>query len=228
MKYLKPSTSLTMKMNKLIPLFFLVTSLFLNLLQAQEQWELRQDKDGIAIYSRSSDYSNFDEFRAVTEIDQPPHTLVAVLRDINRIPDWMHSVISSRLLERQGDSIQIYYTEAKTPFPLKNRDGIYLNRFHWEAPTQTLLIDIEILGDYLEKEEDMVRISLGKGLWQARKLPSGKSELIFQMQVDPGGSIPSWLANMFVIDTPYETLKKLKMLLEEAQYQEVRYDFIGE
>lgn len=193
---------------------------------AQEDWELRQDKDGIAIYSRSSDFSSFDEFRAVTQIDQSVHAFVALLRDIDRIPQWMHSVTKSRLLDRQGDSIQIYYTEAKAPFPLKNRDGIYLNRFQWDESQKTLEVAIEVLAGYLDEEGGLVRIARGKGLWQAQTLPSGKLELVFQMQVDPGGSIPAWLANMFVVDTPFETLAKLKELIKEEQYQSVRFDFI--
>lgn len=193
---------------------------------AQEDWKQREDKNGITVYSRSSDFSEFDEFKATTTIDQSFHAFVALLQDVDRIPDWMHSVKRSKLLERSGDSIQIYYTEASAPFPLKNRDGVYLNRFKWDGQTRILMVDIEILPDYMEAEKNLVRISRGKGFWQAKELQEGRIELIFQMQVDPGGSIPSWLANMFVVDTPFQTLTKLKELIQEEQYGEVRFGFL--
>lgn len=197
-----------------------------SVLQGQEAWELKQDKNGIAIYSRSSDFSAFNEFRATTKINSSVHAFVSVLKDIDRIPDWMHSVKSSRFLEKTGDSIQIYYTEAKAPFPLKNRDGIYLNRFIWETTTKKLHVDIEVLPDYLEIDDDMVRISQGRGFWEAQQITSDTIAVTFQMQVDPGGSIPSWMANMFVVDTPFQTLTKLKKIISDKKYADSHYDFM--
>lgn len=207
-------------------IYFLTFVLWTSIVYSQETWELKHDKHGIVVFSRSSDFSEFDEFRATTEIHYSVHSFISVLKDISRIPDWMHSVKSSRLLEKAGDSIQVYYTEAKAPFPLKNRDGIYLNRFIWNASTKTLHVDIEVLPDYLEKEEDLVRISKGRGFWEAQEMDSGSLSVTFQMQVDPGGSIPSWMANMFVVDTPVQTLKKLKQIIGEEQYSKTKYDFI--
>lgn len=205
---------------------FLFIALTPALLLGQEEWKSRQDKSGIVIQTRSSDYSEFDEFKAVTLINQSLDAFVAVILDIDRIPDWMHSVEHSRLLERTGDTLQVYYTEASVPFPLKNRDGIYRNRLTWDPAEQTLLVAIEILPDYLEKKDKLVRISQGRGFWKARVIGPKLLELTFQMQVDPGGSIPTWLANMFVVDTPFETLVKLKEIIGEEKYAEAQFGFL--
>ena len=36
----------------------------------------------------------------------------------------------------------------------------------------------------------------------------------------------AWAANMFVVDTPFQTLTKLKQIIGEEQYKEAKYDFI--
>src|SRR5210317_1530153 len=110
-------------------LFLALTLLWSSVSSSQDDWKLKQDKDGIQIYSRENPLSDFDEFLATTQLNQSIHAFIAVLKDIPAIPDWMHSVKSSRLIELRGDTVQIYYTEAKAPFPLKNRDGVYLNHF---------------------------------------------------------------------------------------------------
>lgn len=192
----------------------------------QGEWEFKEEKNGIRLYSRDNEYSEFDEFRAETRLDQSVHVFLAVLKDIPAIPQWMYSVEYAELLEVQGDSIQIYYTEAKTPFPLKNRDGIYMNRFRWDKADRKLRVDIELLPEYLAIKDNVVRISRGKGFWEVTENDTGTLDLIFQMQVDPGGSIPSWLANMFVVDTPYNTLVELKRLMADERYGKTRYEFI--
>ena len=217
-------------MNKI---FCIIVSLLLvipgaNNLSAQEEWKLKEEKEGIRIYSRANEFSDFDEFKAITESEHSIHAFIAVLKDIPAIPEWMYSVTSSRFLEAQGDTLQIYYTEAKAPFPLKNRDGIYLNRFRWDRDEQALIVDIEILPAYIEEEDNLVRISRGRGSWKVKEVRKGTVEITFQMQVDPGGSIPSWLANMFVVDTPFHTLTELKRMMALEKYQGKRYGVVEE
>ncbi len=186
--------------------------------QGQGEWKLKEEKEGITIYARENPFSDFNEFRAITTTNNSIGSFVAVLKDIEAIPEWMYSVKESRLLERQGDTVQIYHTEARAPFPFKNRDGIYLNRFHWLEEGRAVRVDIEILPDYLEAVDNVVRIERGQGFWEARQTGDHILEITFQMQVDPGGSIPSWLANMFVVDTPLETLTELKRLMGMERY----------
>lgn len=203
-----------------------ILSLTAGSISGQGAWELREEKNGIRIYTRDNPFSDFDEFRATTESDRSVHAFISVLKDIPVIPEWMYSVISSRLLETRGDTVQIYYTEAKTPFPFKHRDGIYLNRFAWDPDKRKLTVGIELQPEYLPEEKNMVRISLGKGFWEVREKEEGGLEIVFQMQVDPGGSIPAWLANMFVVDTPLHTLTELKRLMAMEKYQGIRHGFV--
>ena len=53
-----------------------------------------------------------------------------------------------------------------------------------------------------------------------------KMEVTFSMQVDPGGSIPSWLANMFIDGVPFHTLLNLKNRIEASKENNFRFDFI--
>ena len=44
------------------------------------------------------------------------------------------------------------------------------------------------------------------GLWIFNPVSKGVTEIIYQYQGDPGGSIPGWVANLFIVDGPYKTL----------------------
>ena len=48
-------------------------------------------------------------------------------------------------------------------------------------------------------------------------MPKGDNltEVTYQVHTEPGGSVPSWLANSFVVDAPFNTLSGLRTLAEK-------------
>jgi len=189
----------------------------------QNDWKLEKDKDGIKVYSRKTSLSNFNEFKGITRIDAPVETFISVLRDIEGITNWIYSVINSRLLETYGDTVQIYYSESKAPWPFKNRDAIYKTKYIWDSTNNTLQVEINCLPEYLNPARGIVRLPFAKGKWEIQEVENNKIDVVFQMLIDPGGNIPSWLANTFVVDSPFETLKDLRRIIKQDKYQNNTY-----
>ena len=192
---------------------------------SQEKWELNKDSDGIKVYSKEVEGYRFKSFRGTAIIKGTLQNFIFTLSDIKNIPDWGHNVESAKLLEQSGDTIQIYYSIAKAPFPYKNRDGVYQNSYKWDSTSKTLIIDIKVLDEYIEENNKYVRVR-GYGYWKIKVLSENKLETTFSMQVDPGGSVPAWIANMFVDDTPYYTLKNIKKIIENKRNTSYNYNFI--
>lgn len=195
-------------------------------INAQEDWKLGKDSDGIKVFTKRVETSDFKAFKAEMIIDQNIHNFLNLLYDIDGLNNWGYKTKDAELLERKGDSVQIYYAVAKAPFPYKNRDGVYLNRFNWNSNTKTLKVDIELLQDYLKEKEDLVRMT-GSGFWQAEVLAPNKLKITFEMQVDPGGEIAAWLANMFADDSPFYTLKELRKAIKSKKYTIKTYSLIN-
>ena len=192
---------------------------------SQEGWALTKDSEEIKVYTKAEEGYAFKTFKGTTVINASIHDFVYTLLDLNKYPDWGHNVKSARKLDRKGDTLQVYYSIAKAPFPYKNRDGIYRNRFDWNPEKNILLVSIEVLDDYIEEDEKYIRVK-GNGYWKAEVLSNNKLNVTFLMQVDPGGTVPSWLANMFVEDTPFNTLAGLKIVVEENKEKNSNYNFI--
>ena len=211
-----------MKTISYITLLFLCTSFCLT---AQEQWEMIKDKDGIQVYLEEEGIYAFKTFKGITTIDGSIHDFVYTIFDLERYPNWGHNVKSASLLERIGDTLQIYYSIAKAPFPYKNRDGVYRNRFTWNKEKKELNVSIEVLDDYLKENDKYIRVS-GNGYWKVKVAAKNKLEVTFLMQVDPGGAVPSWLANLFVEDTPYNTLINIKKTIAQHKNKKNHFNFI--
>jgi hypothetical protein len=212
---------------KLYRIIFLIVLLLTKsvLIFAQEAWKLESDKDGIKVYSKNSEGSAFKSFKAHMLIKGSVHTFVAILQDIENMQDWGYSIKSTQLLERKGDTIQIYYAEASAPFPFENRDGVYLNKFRWDNKTHQLNVEIELLPDYLKRKSKLVRVK-GKGYWIVKVLKNDMLDITFSMQVDPGGNIPAWMVNIMVDTTPFSTMTELRKIMGNMKYQNKKFGFI--
>ena len=207
---------------------FLLGSLLFGILNgtyAQEDWKQIRDKEGITVFTRSNQNMDFKEFRSVMLVDGTVDQFLSVLYDVDGLESWGYNVKSASLIRRESDSIQIYYAVAKAPFPYKNRDGVYLNRFSWDRGAKKLSVDIELVDDLVPTKDNLVRME-GYGLWEVIEMANGKLQVIFQMQMDPGGSIPAWMANMFAGDSPYYTLYGLREAMGDKKYQGKTYSFI--
>jgi len=194
--------------------------------KSQDNWVEVKDKDGIKVFTRTNTVMSFKEFKGTTIIKGKVSDVLSVLYDIDALKVWGHNLSRSELIERKGDTIQMYYAVAKAPWPYKDRDGIYVNKISWDTKTKTLLVKIDLLDNGMFADNDYVRMD-GYGFWEIVELPSGEIEVDFQMQIDPGGSIKAWVANMFVSDSPFYTLKGLREALKDEKYHGKTYDMLN-
>ena len=204
---------------------FIILFLTVSGLHAQDGWKQIREKQGITVFTRSNPNMDFKEFKSNMTVNGTVEQFLSVLYDVDGLSSWGYNVKKAHAVSSEGDTIQVYYAEAKAPFPYKNRDGVYLNRFKWEPRDRELMVEIEMPEGLVPEKENLVRME-GYGSWIVRELNDGKLEITFQMQMDPGGNIPAWMANMFAGDTPYHTLLGLRKAMQEEKYQGKSYEFI--
>jgi len=184
-----------------------------------------KDKDGIKVFTRTNTIMSFKEFKAVMQIRASVDEFLSVLYDVDGLTKWGHNLTEARLLSRPDELSQTYYAVAKAPWPYKNRDGIYSNVFGWDENAKTLVVAIELLEGNEGSDRDFVRLD-GFGYWQVKVVSEDEIEVIFQMQVDPGGSIKAWLANMFVTDSPFYTMEGMRDVIKEEKYKGNTYNLL--
>lgn len=182
----------------------------------QYTWKLEKDKDGIKVYSAAAVNSSFRTIKVECLIPGTYEKLVAVLNDIPRYSTWIYHSKNARLLKQNSPHDFIYHTVTEMPWPFSNRDAV----IHIQVNTQNLPAMLTITGTgesgYFPKTGGMVRVEKYFAHWKVT-MPSPQTlAIVYQVEVDPGGSIPAWIANMFVDKGPYETFsnlaRKMKMM----------------
>src|ERR1700744_2572843 len=90
----------------------------------QSDWELKTEKEGIKVYTKTYPDSKFKAIRVDLDLSATLSQIVALLMDVNTGAEWVYATKSSVLLKQISPSEVVYYSEIKLPWPMANRDFI--------------------------------------------------------------------------------------------------------
>ena len=197
--------------------YILLIFTVLGLSQSDETypWEKTLSKDGVVVYTRKVPSSAFKEFLAEATIKGSIEQFKTLLRDPARQPEWLPNCTETRLVDSLGPGNFTYHMMLRVPFPFENRDLVQQLVFD-ESP-QFLEVSIINRAELVPEQDGYVRMPDIGGSWRVRELEDGMIKVQFQYFADPGGRIPPWLVNTFVVKNPYKTLTNLRRMMAKAQ-----------
>lgn len=183
----------------------------------QGGWENVMSKNGIKVFTRPVSGSEFDEFKGVTTINVDINVIDRVLSDVPSATQWMHNCIKAELLERTDDKIVLYQV-TKAPWPASNRDLVIESKR--TASGDRIVREMRAVKHPKapKKTDELVRVPRLKGTWTLTK-KGNATHVVYQIQMDPGGKLPTWLTNSGSKDLPFHTLTGLKKIVKQAKYQ---------
>ncbi|AIL62768.1 START domain-containing protein [Pseudomonas alkylphenolica] len=196
---------------KQVALIMGLSAALLPLAQA-EDWKQAKNEDGIKVDLTEVAGSDYKAYRGVTLIKAPLAKVRALQEDVVGACAWIHECKSQKLLKAEGNQSWTY-TQFNTPWPVTPRDSI-LHVTTTEEADGSLTRKLEGVPKYLPEEKGFVRVAKVQGFWKLQPKDGG-TEVTYQVHTEPGGSVPSMVANKFVVDAPFNTLKALKAKAEK-------------
>jgi START domain len=192
----------------------------------QSDWELRTEKEGIKVYTRTFSDSKFKAIRVDLDLQATLSQIVALLMDVNIGTQWVYATKTSVLLKQVSPSELVYYCEVKLPWPVSNRDFIAQLKVTQDAKTKVVTIDGPVIPDYVPVKDGIVRVTHSVGRWVITPLGPHHVKILYTLRMDPGGDLPPWLFNLFVTKGPTESFKNLQEQLKKPAYEHVRLSYI--
>ena len=179
----------------------------------QPAWDLKKEKDGIKVYLANSDDSKIKQFKVETFVNAKPREIADAVIDLENNYKWFVNVEKAQLLKQLGKDEFIFKQVIQVPFPFKNREVIEYCIVK-ELPNGVVRIDLKEDSTFIPESEDYVRMPISRGYWILT--PSGDGTNIeYSFLADPGGNIPAWLANQFIVSSPFKTIKGLREYLKK-------------
>ncbi|AIS18225.1 START domain-containing protein [Pseudomonas rhizosphaerae] len=178
-----------------------------------EQWDVAKDEEGIKVSLSEVPGSKYKAYRGETTIKASVAKLRAMQEDVAGACSWIHECKSQKLLKHQGDQTWTY-SQFNTPWPVTPRDSV-LHITTVDGSDGSVTRNLAAAPDYVPQEKGFVRVAQVKGFWKMVPQGPNQTQVIYQVHTEPGGSVPSWLANKFVVDAPFNTLKALRSKAEQ-------------
>ncbi len=199
--------------------FLLCFTFIISTIYAQE-WELKKDEQGIKAFTRDYPSLKFNEYLVTTTINAELKSVIAAFTDFSKY-DLIYPETKNFKVLKEADNVLISYLRIKTPFPAKDRDGIFKNVFTFDKANNKIHVDVSCITDEYETEKGLVRIPFCKGSWDFVEVSPGKVDVRHQFITDPGGFAPAFIVNAKTVNNPFMTLQVLRELSVQKEYNQV-------
>ena len=177
-----------------------------------DDWKLMSNEQGIAVYRRDVPGSKIVAFKGTGTIEAPLWKIASILLDTKRAPEWADSLKESRVVRRLGLNTYIEYNHIGLPLIIKDRDFVSQVRIEVNPATKTFALIYTPTDDPHVPVTHDVRGEIVAGAFRAASLEKDRrTELTAELQCDPKGAIPGWLANFFQRNWPQSTFQSMRM-----------------
>ena len=188
-------------MNVLILLISLSYSYFLS-----TEWELKRDRNNIKVYLREKN-SFTQEYLAETIIESDLKSIYEIIIDYDSSHEWMYKLESSRVIKKETENLLYVYFTVNMNWPLKKRDLV--SDVKITQGEDYIIIDLNSVPDYIEKDDNYIRIVDTRSVWNLSKITSDKTKVTLQSYAVIDG-LPSLITDLFILESPMYSMTKLR------------------
>jgi len=182
---------------------------------AQHNWKLEKSKNGINVYTAEAKGSSFKIVKVECNITGTYSKLISILTNVGGFHKWIYNNKRSQLLKQFTPYDFIYYSETSMPFPFSNRDLVIRMQIKTDSLPKFLTISGSHQKDYLPEIPGRQRLPFYKASWKVTMPTASTLHVSYLLELDPGGSLPAWLANSFADKGPFGTFNNLADLLKK-------------
>ncbi|HEY4967620.1 MAG TPA: START domain-containing protein [Puia sp.] len=181
---------------------------------AQNNWTLQKEKDGIKISNRPSPTSSFNDVRVEVDLPGNIDQLAAILLDVNKYTEWAYATRKSELIKQLGPDKLIYYSEIEVPWPATDRYFYAQFELKKDPDGRSVRVVSTNVSYDGPVPKDLLKVPYSKGSWNVTQSSKQSIHVDYILELNPGGSLPAWVLNLFSSKGPLETFENIKRKME--------------
>ncbi len=181
-------------------------------------WEVIARKDGIVVSRRPVEGRAFPELRAVGEVPGTPQEVLAILLDVPAHVAWFPDCMESRTVRELDGWRSIIYSRNDAPWPVSDREVVVENSVNWSGAPSRLVVNFHsVAAPEVPKGKGTVRMQKATGSYTIENKGDGRSIVRYEVDADPGGSLPAWLVTEQSTRNPLGAIVGLRERLVETR-----------
>jgi hypothetical protein len=187
-------------------LFFLTGSLELS----GQSWVFAKEKDGIKLYTRKEINNSVKSFKGEVYLHTQIEKVYSLITNVKNFDWWDDDIRDIKLLFYEKDKTIQYYLVYDVPWPLADRDLAVESHITIDPVTGTRSIEARSLLNVIPEKPDLIRIKKYSQKWTLIPVEKDLIHVILEGSVDPAGSVPAWLSNLVITETPFRVIKSVR------------------
>ena len=183
-------------------------------------WEVIASRDGIVVSRRAVAGRAFPELRAVGVVAGTPYEVLAVLIDVPAYVEWLPDCVESKPVRMIDTWRSVIYTRTDVPWPIADREVVVENVVSFiDPPSKVKVAFAAVTAPDVRRGAGTVRMDHATGSYAIEAIDRGHSRVQYEIDADPGGTLPDWLIRLQSTHNPFETIAGLRRRLEETRGQ---------
>ncbi len=179
--------------------------------RADDSWQPLLTQDGVSVEERTAPGRALPELRATVEIDAAIFEVLAVIADVPRQPEWVHDCVAARIVRVLGPDVALIYNRTGVPWPASDRDVLLHSELKLvAASTHAAVLLASTTDPNVPPVDGVVRMPRLVGGYDLVSLAPTRTRVTYRIDIDPGGSLPTWLVTRTSRETPLGTLLGLR------------------
>jgi len=177
---------------------------------AQTNCQLKKDDEGIKVFLCDSEIS---DFKTIVVDFVAPATLsqyAALILDVDNYYTWQYKIEQQKVVARKSKTDLHYYSLVETPWPTANRDMIFHLQMSQDSITKVLTVLLTQVADFMPEVDGVVRIPMAHSVLTVSPLDKTNVHVRYVLDIDPGGYVPAWVANMFSALAPWHSYNNFR------------------
>ncbi|MBK9981209.1 MAG: hypothetical protein IPP15_02085 [Saprospiraceae bacterium] len=195
-------------------LFFSIVC-FVTLLKAspKNDWVLEIEKEGVRVYTQLDESSPYKQIKVTTTINASMDKVMEILMAFSNYKRWMYHVSDSYLVNQPEAETYYVFILEDADWPMQNRYQV--SRLERQRSSTESSLHFRSVPNYIEKRTDAIQIKQSEGYWEVHDRPNHQCTLEYVIIQNPGGYVPPWLSNFHAVETPFNSVVKLKEMAEK-------------
>lgn len=186
--------------------------------RATPRWKRILVEDGVTVSTREVPGRSFPTFRGEGVIHAGIYDVLAVISDIARYPHWVEKCKTARVLQKISEREYIIYQRIDVPWPVSDRDSVNRSRAVVDQRRQRVNIKFWAVRDRrMGKVDGVVRMEDIRGHYLLIALGEGRTRIAFEVDADPGGLLPAWVAKLATRRLPLRTIQNLRLRVRRTR-----------
>ncbi len=189
-------------------LFTLVLPFLASATMAKTDWEKIYEAPELTVYRKEVPGYDTFAFKAVGIIKSPLAKVATVLIDADRRKEWMPDVGDTYIIQVINPEERVEYVHLKTPFVIKDREFVLHAKSSWNRAEKSVTFSFDSTSNSSIPDTKRIRAELFESRYVLKDL-GDSTEVEFTVHVDPKGTVPKWLVNLFQKNYPRKTIEAL-------------------